>query len=95
MPAQPSTSAWVADRPLKKGPENYMGLRDDYKDFILGNELLPLPSIMEAVAARTIFLLMADVKLRKFMAVSREVMEEDLKALNIEAKVLARKSNAM
>lgn len=36
-----------------------------------------------------------DVKYKKFMAVNREAMEEVLKALNVEAKVLARRSNAM
>lgn len=50
---------------------------------------------MEAVAAKTISLLMANIKLRKFIAVSREVMEEALKALKIGTKVLARRSNAI
>lgn len=50
--------------------------------------------VMETMAARTISLLTADVKSRKFIAVSREAMEESLKASNIETKVLARMSNA-
>lgn len=74
--------------PQKKGPEYYIGLRDDYKEFILDNELLLLPFIMEAVTARTISLLMADVKSRKFMAVCREAMEETLKALNTGTNVI-------
>lgn len=50
---------------------------------------------MEVVAARTISLLTGDVTPRTFMAVSKEKMEEALKALNIGAKVLARISSAM
>lgn len=38
---------------------------------------------------------MADVKTRKFIAVTRGTTEESLKALNIAAKVLARRSNAI
>lgn len=54
-----------------------------------------LPSVMEAVTARTISLLTADVNSRKIMAVRRETMKDALKALNIGAKMLARRSNAM
>lgn len=93
MAKQPSTSAWIANRP-KKGPDYYKGLRDEYKAFISGHKPLLMHSVMEEVAARTISLLTADVKLRKFMAVSREAIEEGLKPLNIGAKVLSRRSKA-
>lgn len=67
---QASSSAWTAERP-KKELDYYKSLRDEYSTFISGDELLPMPSAMEAVAARTIALLIADVKSRKFMTVNR------------------------
>lgn len=94
LATQPSTSTWVAERP-KKGPDYYKGLREEYNFFILDHELLPVPSVIEAIASRTISELTASVKTRKFMAVSREAMEEALKALNIGAKVFALISNAI
>lgn len=94
MVNQTSTSACVAERP-PKGPEYYSGLRKEYAYFISGNELIALSSLMEAIATRTISLLTADAKTRKFIAVTRDLMEDALKVLNIGAKVLARISNAM
>lgn len=61
---------------------------DEYKEFISIFEHLPMPSVMETVAQRTISLLTVDIRTGKFMAVSRETVEESLKALNIGAKVL-------
>lgn len=79
----------------KKGPDYYESLKEKYEEFIAGNELLAVPSVMEAVNTKRISLLMTDVELRKFIGVSREGMEETLKNLNIRVKVLARRSNTM
>lgn len=54
-----------------------------------------MTSVMEVVAARTISLLTVDVKTRKLTVVSREMMEEALKTLNIGAKILSRRSSMM
>lgn len=70
-----STISIGGEKP-QKGPEYYKGLKDEYKEFISNNELFPVPSAIKAVAARTIFLLMVNIKPRKFMAVSKEAMEE-------------------
>lgn len=59
------------------------------------NELLPVPSLLEAVNTKTIPLLATNVKTHKLSAVNRDCREEALKILNIGAKVLARRSNAM
>lgn len=79
---------WTVERPQK-------GLREEYSAFISGHELLPVPHVMEAVTTSTISLLTADVKMQKFITVNREMMEEALNALNIGAKVLAHRPNAM
>lgn len=72
-----------------------MKQKEVYKDYISGNELLTIPSVLEAVLTRTISLLTMDVKTRKLTGVSREIMEEALKNLNIASKVLTRKINTM
>lgn len=88
-----STISMGGKKPPKR-PEYYKGLKDEYKEFISNNELLPVPSAMDAVAAWTISLLTIDIKPWKFMAVSKEAMEA-LKALIIKTKVLAQRSSAM
>lgn len=85
---------WTAEMP-PKGPEYFKNLREECSPFISGHELLPLPSVIETMAAKTIYLLTDDVKSKTFMAVSREAMEEALKDLNIGVKLLVRRSNAM
>lgn len=78
-----------------KRPEYYNSLKEKYKDFISDNELSAMPSVMEAVTTRTMSLLKTDVKSRKLIRVSRDVMKETLKSLNIGAKILARQTNTM
>lgn len=88
-----STSALAEERP-ERGLECFKRLSEEYSN-ISDHEHLPEPSVMEAITTRTIPLLTADVKMRKFIAANREMMEETLKALNIGAKVMGRRSNAM
>ncbi|CAE1178303.1 unnamed protein product [Acanthosepion pharaonis] len=86
-------SAWVPERP-EKGPDYYRSRREELKEFIAKDELVPMPSVMETVATRTISLLTVDIKTRKFIPVNREPMEEALKALNIGAKTCPTKKPA-
>lgn len=69
--------------------------RKKYQNYISGNELLTIPSALEAISKMTISLLASDVNTRKLMGVSREGMGEVLMGLNIVVKVLARRTNAM
>lgn len=79
----------------KKGPEYYNILREEYGKFSSGNEVIAVPSDMEAINTRTIYLLTTDVKTRKLIGVSRDLMEESLMSFNIGAKVLTHRSNDM
>lgn len=54
-----------------------------------------MPAALVAVTTRTISLLTTDVKTKKLIGVSMEILEETLKSLNIAIKVLAKRSNAM
>lgn len=60
-----------------------------------GNEFLTIPEALDAVNTRTISLLTTDVKSRKLIWVSRETMDETLKGLKIDPKILDRRSNAL
>lgn len=75
--------------PPKKGPDYNNSLKDKFKEFISKNELLLVLSLLEAVNTKTISLLTMDLKTHKLIDVNRDCMEEALKSLNIEAKVLA------
>lgn len=79
----------------KKGPDYYIGLKEQYEKFVKGNQLLPLFLLLEAANTKKISLLTKDIKIRRLIGVNAETMEEALKCLNIGAKVLPRKSNAM
>lgn len=63
----------AADRPKNKGTDYYSSLKGEYNDFILGNELITVPTVMEAINMRTISFLTVDVKTRKFIAVTRKI----------------------
>lgn len=70
-------------------------MKDEYRDYIKGNELLTIVEVLNAVTTRTISLLTSDVKTRKLIGVSREAVEEALKYLQIVPKILAKRSNVM
>lgn len=89
IPTSTSLLAWAGNRPAKKEPEYYSGLKEQYEKFVFGNELLPMTLLLNVVSTKTISLLTTDVKSHKFIGVNRENMEETLKSLNIRAKVLA------
>lgn len=92
-----STLTWVVNRP-KKGLNYYEVLKkkfQPFQPFIVENELLAVPSVMETVNTRAISLLMTDMMSWRFIIISRDGMEEALKSLNIGVKVLARRSNVM
>lgn len=55
-------SVWPANRPKKKGLEYYDKMKESYEEFIEGNELLPMQSVMEVVNTSTISLLTTEVK---------------------------------
>lgn len=75
-------SAWAADRP-KKGLNYYEAQKEIFKDYISGNELITIPSVLEAFPSR---MLTIDVKTRKSTGISREIIAEVLKSLNIAPK---------
>lgn len=62
-------------------------VREKCQDYISGNALLTIHSVLEATSRRTISLLTSDVNTRKLLGVSREAMEEVLKGPQNYAEV--------
>lgn len=85
-PTATSPSAWAGNKPPKKGPDYYKGLKEQYGKIVTENELLPVPSFLDEVNTKPISLLTTDVKSRKFIGVNRESTEEALKSLNVGSK---------
>lgn len=94
-PTVASPSAWAANRPKEKGPDYYKSLNEQLEMFISGNEPLLVLSLLKLVNIRTISLLTMYIKTWKLISINRNIMEEALKCLNIWAKILARRRNAM
>lgn len=69
----------------KKGLEYYEDQKGKHKEVIAGNELLTFPSIFEAVSYDTTSLLTMDVKTRRLIGVSGDIMEEAMKSFKILA----------
>lgn len=66
----------------------YSPKHSKYEHYVNGNEFLTIPKALDDVATRTISLLTTDKKTRK-------LMDETLKSLKIEPKMLTKWSNAM
>lgn len=92
---QPQVSAWVANKSLKKSPKEYEPLEERYATYSNVNELLKIHEVLEEVVTKTISLLTTDVITHSLLGVGRDIMEEALKGLQIPAKILAKRSNAM
>lgn len=72
-----------------------MALQERYASCTNGNELLTIPEALEAVTIRTISLLTTDVTTHCLLGVSRDTMEAPLKGLQIQIKMLAKRSKAI
>lgn len=73
----------------------YAGLKTKYEEYVMGTDFITIPEALNAVMTRKISLLTSEVKSRKLIGVSREMMEEALKTLNVAPRMLARRSNAL
>lgn len=61
----PQKSAWAETRP-KKNAAYYTELLKKYEEYTKGNELLTIPEAFNAVNAKSISLLTADIKKSEF-----------------------------
>lgn len=64
---QQQKSFWGSAVPRKKNATHFEEMQSQYQEFISGNDLLSVASVLERVATRTVSLLTADVKTRKLV----------------------------
>lgn len=73
------TTAWLENRPKKKGVAYYNEQKEKYEKYVKGIEFFTIPEALDAVNGRIISLLTFDVKSRKLIVISREMMELSFK----------------
>lgn len=77
---------WGSAVPRKKNATHFEEMQSQYQE---------IASVLERVATRTVSLLTADVKTRKLVGVSREIMWSSWKSFDIPARVLCKRIDAM
>lgn len=95
IPTAASPSVWAGDRLSQKGPEYYKGLTEQFDKFVTEHKLFLVLSLLGMEKTRTISLLTTGIKTHNLINVSRDIIYEALKSLNIGVKILVRRSRAM
>ena len=75
-PPDPSPSTWKVKH---RDPGDYERDRmGKYADFFVGNEILPIPGIMDKIEPRIVSLVVTDIKTKRLVGLKRENFEETL-----------------
>ena len=92
QPAQKSPTPWKGQQ---KGPADYERDRvEKYAKYFKGNEILPIPELVEKLTPRILSLVVSDLKTKKLVGLKRETFEELLKKVGIPCQYFCRKSFA-
>ena len=92
QPAQKSPTPWKGQQ---KGPADYERDRvEKYAKYFKGNEILPIPELVEKLTPRILSLVVLDLKTKKLVGLKRETFEELLKKTGIPCQYFCRKSFA-
>ena len=92
QPAQKSPTLWKGQQ---KGPADYERDRvEKYAKYFKGNEILPIPELVEKLTPRTLSLVVSDLKTKKLVGLKRETFEELVKKARIPCQYFCRKSFA-
>ena len=87
-----NTSHQVSTNQKKMSPEDYANERAKYAQFFIGNRILPIPELVEAVQPKIISFIVTDLKTRRLAGIKKETLEEQLKAAGIPARYFCRRS---
>ena len=92
QPAQKSPTAWKGQQ---RGPEDYEKDRvGRYAKYFKGNEILPIPEIVEKITPRGLSLVVSDLKTKRLVGLNKETFEELLRKAGIPCQYFCRKSFA-
>ena len=92
QPGQGSPAPWKVQQ---RGPDDFERDRvGKYAQYFVGNEILPIPEIVEALEPRILSLVVSDLKTRRLVGLKKEAFEELLKKAGIPCQYFCRKSFA-
>ena len=92
QPAQKSPTAWKGQQ---RGPEDFEKDRvGRYAKYFKGNEILPIPEIVEKITPRILSLVVSDLKTKRLVGLKKETFEELLRKAGIPCQYFCRKSFA-
>ena len=91
-PESPSPSPWKIQQ---KNPEDYEKDRvGKYADYFKGNEILPIPEILQKIEPRIVSLVVTDLKSRRLVGLKKDGFEDLLRKAGVPCQYLCRKSFA-
>ena len=92
QPAQKSPTPWKGQQ---RGPADYERDRvEKYAKYFKGNEILPIPELVEKLTPRLLSLVVSDLKTKRFVGLKKETFEELLRKAGIPCQYFCRKSFA-
>ena len=78
---KPKTIPWKSQQ---RGPEDYERDRvGKYAQYFKGNEILPIPEIVEQLEPRILLLVVSDIKTKRLVGLKKEIFEEGRHPLSI------------
>ena len=92
QPAQKSPTPWKGQQ---RGPADYERDRvEKYAKYFKGNEILPIPELVEKLTPRILSLVVSDLKTKRLVGLKKETFEELLRKAGIPCQYFCRKSFA-
>ena len=92
QPAQKSPTPWKGQQ---RGPADYERDRvEKYAKYFKGNEILPIPELVEKFTPRILSLVVSDLKTKRLVGLKKETFEELLRKAGIPCQYFCRKSFA-
>ena len=88
----PKTIPWKSQQ---RGPDDYERDRvGKYAQYFKGNEILPIPEIVEQLEPRILSLVVSDIKTKRLVGLKKEIFEDLLRKAGIPCQYFCRKSFA-
>ena len=94
-PIQPTQKSPMPWKGQQRGPADYERDRvEKYAKYFKGNEILPIPELVEKLMPRILSLVVSDLKSKRLVGLKKETFEELLRKAGIPCQYFCRKSFA-
>ena len=92
---QPAQKSSTPGKGQKRGPDDFEKDRvGKYAKYFKGNEILPIPEIIEKLEPRILSLVISDLKTKRLVGLKKETFEEVLRKAGVPCEYFYRKSFA-